>query len=63
MLAEIQSLLILQDRDQRIRSLEEDLKRIPVDKERAKERLENDLATVEAAKQAIQENAGYHVVE
>lgn len=56
MLAEIESLLVLQDRDQRILSLEEDLKRIPEDKERAKERLANDLAAVEAAKKAIQEN-------
>ncbi len=56
MLAEIQSLLILQDRDQRILSLEEDLKLIPVHKERAKERLANDLDAVETAKKAIQEN-------
>ena len=56
MLAEIQSLLILQDRDQRLRSLDEDLKLIPINKERAKERLANDLSAVEAAKKAIQEN-------
>ncbi|MFK7910055.1 MAG: zinc ribbon domain-containing protein [Akkermansiaceae bacterium] len=56
MLAEIQSLLILQDRDQRIESLESDLKLIPLSKDRAKERLANDLAAVEAAKKAIQEN-------
>ena len=39
MLAEIQSLLVLQDRDQRILSLEEDMKQIPASKEQAKERL------------------------
>ena len=56
MLSEIESLLILQDRDQRILKLEKDLQRIPADKERAKERLANDLATVAKAKSAIQEN-------
>ena len=56
MSAEIQALLILQDRDQRIQAIQDDLKRIPIDKERAKERLANDLANVEAAKKAIQEN-------
>ncbi len=56
MLAEIESLLVLQDRDQRILSIEADLKRIPLDKERAKERLANDLAAVANAKKAIQEN-------
>ncbi|MBK1829290.1 hypothetical protein JIN77_00990 [Verrucomicrobiaceae bacterium R5-34] len=56
MLAEIESLLVLQDRDQRILKLEADLKRIPVDQERAKERLANDLAAVATAKSAVQEN-------
>lgn len=56
MLPEIESLLVLQDRDQRIIRLEADLKRMPVDKDRAKDRLANDLATVEAAKKTIQEN-------
>jgi len=56
MLAEIESLLVIQDRDQRILKLEADLKRIPIDQERAKERLANDLASVAAAKTAVQEN-------
>lgn len=56
MLSEIESLLVLQDRDQRILKLESDLKRIPIDKARAQERLANDLAAVAAAKSAIQEN-------
>lgn len=56
MLSEIESLLVLQDRDQRILKLETDLKRIPADKARAEQRLANDLASVAAAKSAIQEN-------
>jgi len=56
MLAEIESLLVLQDRDQRILRLEEDMKRIPENKERAKERLANDLAAVANAKKAVQDN-------
>ncbi len=56
MLSEIESLLVLQDRDQRILKLETDLKRIPVDKARAEQRLASDLASVAAAKSAIQEN-------
>ncbi|MBT8036131.1 MAG: hypothetical protein KJO21_01185 [Verrucomicrobiae bacterium] len=56
MLAEIESLLVLQDRDQHVLRLNDDLKRIPEDKERAKERLANDLAAVANAKKAIQEN-------
>ncbi|MGB0776273.1 MAG: zinc ribbon domain-containing protein, partial [Akkermansiaceae bacterium] len=47
---------ILQDRDQRIVSIKNDLKQIPIDQERAKERLANDNAAVGASKTAIQEN-------
>lgn len=56
MLPEIESLLVLQDRDQRINNLQQDLKRIPQDQERAKERLANDLDAVAQAKKAVQEN-------
>lgn len=56
MLSEIESLLILQDRDQRILKLESDLKLIPLSKKRAEERLADDLAKVADAKSAIQEN-------
>ncbi len=56
MLAEIESLLVVQDRDQRILKLKGDLKRIPEDTARAKERLANDLATVANAKKAVQDN-------
>ena len=56
MLPEIESLLVLQDHDQRILSLKKDTERIPADKERAKERLAKDLDAVEQAKKAVQEN-------
>ncbi len=56
MLADIESLLVLQDRDQRILSLEEDIKRIPSSKEQAKQRLANDNELVANAKKAVQEN-------
>jgi predicted nucleic acid-binding Zn-ribbon protein len=56
MLAEIQSLLVLQDRDQRILSLEEDMKQIPASKEQAKERLANDNELVANAKKAVLDN-------
>lgn len=56
MLSEIESLLVIQDRDQRILKLKEDLKRIPVAKQRAQERLANDLASVAQSKSAIQQN-------
>lgn len=56
MLAEIQSLLVLQDRDQRILSLEEDMKQIPASKEQAKERLAHDNELVANAKKAVLDN-------
>jgi hypothetical protein len=56
MLSEIESLLVIQDRDQRILKLKEDLKRIPIAKERAQERLANGLASVAQSKSAIQQN-------
>lgn len=56
MLPEIESLLVLQDRDQRICSLEQDMKRIPSSKEQAKERLANDIALVANAKKEVQDN-------
>ena len=56
MLAEIESLLVLQDRDQRILSLEEDMKLIPDSKEQAKERLAKNNDLVANAKRAVQDN-------
>lgn len=56
MLSEIESLLIIQDRDQRILKLETELTRIPAQKKQAEQRLANDLAAAAAAKASIQEN-------
>ena len=56
MLAEIKSLLVLQDRDQRILKLLDDTKRIPADKEKAMQRLATDTTRVANAKKATQEN-------
>ena len=56
MLSEIETLLILQDRDQRILKHLNEIKRIPADIKKAEARLANDLAAVNDAKSAIQEN-------
>ena len=47
----IQALLVLQDRDRRLRTLAEDLDRVPKDEARAKERLAGDEAAVRKAKE------------
>ncbi len=52
----IQALLVLQDRDRRLRSLSEDLDRIPKDEARAKERLAGDEAAVRKAKEELMAN-------
>ncbi len=51
----IPKLLQLQERDQRIRQLQKDLKDIPNQQTRAKMQLAGDQATVEAATQAVKE--------
>jgi predicted nucleic acid-binding Zn-ribbon protein len=56
MLPSIQALLVLQDRDRRLRSLAEDLAKIPKDEARAKDRLAGDTAAVAKAKEALQAN-------
>ena len=56
MQAEFEHLLILQDRDQRAHEINSQLERIPRDEEFAKERLAQNMAAVEAAKTAVQEN-------
>ena len=56
MLPSIQALLVLQDRDRRLRSLAEDLAKIPKDETRAKDRLAGDTAAVAKAKEALQAN-------
>ena len=56
MLPSIQALLVLQDRDRRLRSLAEDLVKIPKDEARAKDKLAGDNAAVAKAKEAVQAN-------
>jgi uncharacterized protein len=53
---ELEQLLILQDKDQHIRRLKLDLKRLPADKERAMNKLAGDTEAVRAAKEAVQLN-------
>lgn len=55
MLPVVQQLIVLQERDQRIRSLQRDLKDIPNLKTRAATRLADDEATVAAAKAKVLE--------
>ena len=52
----IQALLVLQDRDRRLRDLTEDLDRIPKDEARAKERLAGDEAAVKKAREDVMAN-------
>lgn len=56
MLPEIQQLLILQDKDQTLKRLNQDLKRLPQEQERVKQKLANDTEAVKLAKTKIQEN-------
>lgn len=56
MRSDIQGLLVLQDRDLRLRSIHEELERLPTDEARAKTKLDNDLAAVEAARTRLREN-------
>lgn len=56
MLPQIESLLVLQDRDRRLRVLTEEAARLPRDEARAKERLAGDLRSVEQARQAAMAN-------
>lgn len=52
----IQALLVLQDRDRRLRGMAEDLERIPKDEARAKERLSGDEAAMKKAREALLAN-------
>ncbi|MCW1921629.1 C4-type zinc ribbon domain-containing protein [Luteolibacter arcticus] len=56
MLPSIEALLVLQDRDRRLRTLAEDLAKIPKDEARAKDRLAGDTAAVAKAKEALMAN-------
>ncbi len=56
MLPELEKLLVLQDRDEKIRDVRKDIDRIPLEEEKAKGRLSSDQNAVDAAKKACQEN-------
>ena len=56
MLPVIKDLLILQDRDQKIRDLRKELERIPHEEEAAKAKLSGDIAAVAAIHSKLQEN-------
>lgn len=56
MLPELEQLLILQEKDQHIRRLRQDLKRLPADEERAKEKLASDTEGARGAKEKVQLN-------
>ncbi len=56
MLPELAQLLILQDKDQQIRRLRADLKKMPSDAEKAKAKLAGDQQATAAAKEAAQLN-------
>lgn len=56
MLPDLQQLLVIQDRDQRIKELNADLERLPLEEDNAKLRLSDDTKAVADAKTTIQEN-------
>ncbi len=56
MLPEVTKLLILQDKDQALVRLRKELKRLPLEEERARLKLAEATAAVAAAKSAMQEN-------
>jgi predicted nucleic acid-binding Zn-ribbon protein len=56
MFAEIKTLLIVQDRDARLRRLRDELRRLPEEAARAKGRVAGDEAALQAAKSAATEN-------
>ena len=55
MLDEVRALLILQDRDRRLRALAKDLEKLPQDEARAKAKLASDEAAVSKAHDALRE--------
>ena len=56
MLPAIAKLLIIQDRDLKIRAIEKELDHLPVEEDDARDKLAGDRRRVEAAKLAVQEN-------
>lgn len=56
MLAVLEELLVLQDRDQKIRNLEKQIERIPKEEAGSRSRLAADETALKAAKDAVQSN-------
>jgi hypothetical protein len=56
MLPSIEALLVLQDRDRRLRTLADDLAKIPKDESRAKDKLAGDTEAVRKAKEGVMAN-------
>lgn len=56
MLPSIAKLLVIQDRDLRIRAIQKELDHLPVEEEEARDKLAGDRRRLEAARQAVQEN-------
>ena len=56
MLPEIEQLLIIQDRDQKITKLNSDIERLPLEEQQAKQRLKSVIESVNSAESAIKSN-------
>jgi len=56
MLPELEKLLVVQDRDTKIKNLQRDIKRIPLEGSKAEGRLADDKAAVDYAKETVQNN-------
>ena len=56
MLPEIEQLLIIQDRDQKITKLNSDIERLPLEEEQAKQRLKSVIESVNSAESEIKSN-------
>lgn len=56
MLPELEQLLIIQDKDQTLKRLNLELKRLPLEQERVKQKLASDTERVKSAKSKMQEN-------
>ena len=54
MLPVIEKLLIVQDRDTKLRALHKDLERVPVEEQNCRDRMSNDEKKVAVAKAALQ---------
>ena len=56
MLPEVEKLVIIQDRDLKLKAIQKELESLPAEEEDAREKLASDQAAMEAAKLAVQEN-------